>query len=78
MIMGLRYPYTEDRIFDRVISDICVILREATITISDSTETESQVETDKVRVVSLTKTEITEIRRLKKTSSGSGYLSQTL
>ena len=41
MIM-LRYPDPEDRIFNHVISDISVELRETTLTISDSIETGSQ------------------------------------
>ena len=64
----LKHPYPEDRIFDHVISDISVLLRETTLSlsISDSLGTVSQVESEKVRVVSLSTTEITEITRLKK------------
>ena len=36
---GLRYLDPKDRIFNRVISDISVVLRETTLTISDSIET---------------------------------------
>ena len=62
--------------FNRVISDISVVLKETTLAISDSIETGSQVETEIVSVDSL-------ITRLKKQtkqnkkknrSSGSGYL----
>ena len=49
------YLDPEDRIFNRVITDISVILRETNLTISDSIETEI------VRVVYLSLTEITEI-----------------
>ena len=63
--MGLRYP--EDRIFNRLILDISFVLRENTLTFSDSIETLSPVEFVLVRVVSLSTTEVTEITRLKKT-----------
>ena len=49
----LRYPGSADRIFNRVILDMSVILRETTLTISDSDETGSPVETEMVLVVSL-------------------------
>ena len=79
---SLRYHDPEDRIFNRVISDISVVLRETTLILPDSIETGSLVETEIVRVVSLSKTEITEISRLKKKkthrSSGSGYLNNGL
>ena len=52
----------ENRIFNRVISDISAVSREATLT-SDSIERDSQVETEIVRVVFLSTTEITEITR---------------
>ena len=52
------YKVPEDRIFNRVNLDIFVVLREKTLTISDSIET---VETEIARVVSLSATEITEI-----------------
>ena len=45
---------------------VVVVLREITLTISDSIETGLQVETEIERVVSLSTTEITEITRLKK------------
>ena len=60
-VISLRYPDPEGRIFNRFISDISVVRRETTLTISDSIETVSQVDTKKVRVVSLTKTEIADI-----------------
>ena len=49
----------EDRTFNHVISDISIVLREATLTISDSIETVSAVESEIMRVVSLSTTEIT-------------------
>ena len=58
----LKVYYPEDRICNR----ISVVLRETTLTISDSIETGSPVETEIVRVISLRTTEITEIIRLKK------------
>ena len=57
---------TKDRISNRVISDASVVLRETTLTFSDSIETGLPVKTEIVRVVSLSTTEITEITRLKK------------
>ena len=62
----LRYPDPGDRNFDRVISDISVIQRKTTLTISDSVETGSPVEIEIVRVVSLSTTEITETTRFEK------------
>ena len=53
--MSLRYPYPDIKIFNRVISDISVVLRETTLTISDSIETNSPDESEIVRVVSLNK-----------------------
>ena len=59
--------------FNRVISVISVVLRETTLTfldaIGDTVSTESEI----VRVVSLSTTEISEITRLKIESSRSGY-----
>ena len=63
----LRHPDPEDRIFNRFISDISIVLRETTLTISGSIETVSPVESERVRVVSLSSTEITEITRFQKT-----------
>ena len=59
------YPNPEDQIFNRVISDISVIQTKTTLTILDSIETGTPVETEIVKVVSLV-TEITEIIRYKK------------
>ena len=56
----------EDQIFNRVLSDISVPLRQTTLNTSDSMETDSPFETEKVRVVSLSTMEITEITRFKK------------
>ena len=50
----------EDLIFNRVIS----VISETTLTISDSIETESPVESEIGRVASLSSMEITEITRL--------------
>ena len=70
----LWYPSPEDQIFNRVISDISVELREITLTI----KTDSLVETEIVRVVSLSITEITEITPFKTRYSGPGYLKGTV
>ena len=67
----LRYRYPEDRIFNRVISDIPIALGETTLTILDSIETSSPVKREIVRVVSLSITEITELTTR---PSGSVYL----
>ena len=62
----LSHQDPEDRIFNRVISDISVVLRETTVTISDSIEPDSAVESEIVSVVVfLNNTEITEITRFK-------------
>ena len=45
---------------NRVISDISVVLKEITLTISVSIEADSPIETETVRVVSLSTMEITE------------------
>ena len=68
IVMGstLRYPYPRDQIFYRIFSDISGLLRETTLTILDSIKTGPPVETEIVRVVSLSTTEITEITQLKK------------
>ena len=42
----LMYPDLEDRIFNRVISDISAVLRETTLTISDAIQTDSPVESE--------------------------------
>ena len=62
-----KVPTLKIGLFNRVILDISVVLRETTLISSDSIETGSPVETEIVRVVSLSKTEITEITRFKKT-----------
>ena len=67
MKSGFKVSYPEDRISNRVISDISVVLRKTTLNISDSIETSSPVESEIVRVISLGTTEISEITRLKKT-----------
>ena len=61
--------------FYRVISDISVIQRETTLTISDSLR-QSQQSKPNCESGSLSTTEITDITRFekKKRSSGSGYL----
>ena len=58
----------EDRIFNRVISDISIVLTETTLSISDSIETISSVESEMVRVVSSSTTAIVETSRVKKTN----------
>ena len=66
MIIAERYPDPEDGIFNRVIFDISIVLRETTLTVSDSIET--------VKLVSLSTTEITQITRLRNGPSGYGYI----
>ena len=63
---AFKVPTLKIGIFNRINSDIFVELRETTLTISDSIEAGSPVETEIVRVVSLSTTEITEITRFKK------------
>ena len=46
-----RYPDPGDRISNHVIADISAVLRETTLTISDSVETGSLVEAETVRLV---------------------------
>ena len=65
----LRCSDCEDRIFNRVISDISFLLKEISLTSSDWIETGSQVESEIVRVVSPSTTEITKVKRLKKKRS---------
>ena len=55
-----KVPHPDDLNFNRVISDISVVLRETTLTISDFIETDSPVETEIVVVIYLSTTEITE------------------
>ena len=64
--MNFKVSDPEDRIFNRVISDIYVIPTETNLSISDSIETGSSVESVIVRVASLGTMEISEITRLKK------------
>ena len=64
--MKVHYYAPEDRIFDHVISDISVVLRETTLSISYSIETGSPAETEIIRMVFLRTTEITKITRFKK------------
>ena len=62
---GLSYQDSEDRTFNRAFSDVSVVFREITLTISDSIETDSPVESEIVRVVSLRTTERIDIPRFK-------------
>ena len=57
----LRYRDPKDRIFNGVISDISLKLRETIRTISYSIETGSPMETEIVRVVPLSSTAITDL-----------------
>ena len=68
LILGkkLRYTDPEDRIFNRAISDISVVLRDTTLTISGFIETGLPVESGIVTAVSLSTTEISEITRFGK------------
>ena len=61
--MVLKVSHPEDGIFNRVISDASVAVRKTTLTISDVFETCSPVENEIMRVVPLSTTEITEIKR---------------
>ena len=72
----VKVSYPEDKIFNGVISEFTVALRETTFTISHSIETGSPVKTEIERVVSLSTTEISEIIRFKKQEGqdGSGSL----
>ena len=73
---SLEYLDPVDRNFNRVIVDISVVQRETTLTFSDAIETGSPLETEIVRVVPLSITEMTEITLFKKKKkySGSRYL----
>ena len=57
----IKVSYPSDRILYSTISDISVVVRETTFTISDSIEIASPVEYEIARVISLCTTEITEI-----------------
>ena len=72
----LRYPQPEDRVFflNRVISVISIVLRETTLTTSDSSGELVLIESEIMRVVYLCTTEISEITRLKIRSSRFWYL----
>ena len=65
-VYKLRYSNPGDRIFNRVFSDISVVLGKTTLTFSDSTETGLPVETEIVKVVSPSTMEITETTRFRK------------
>ena len=76
-MITLRYHYPEDRVFfffNRVISVMSVLLRKSTLSISVSTGEPLSMESEIVRVVSLSTIKISEITRLKIRSSWSGYL----
>ena len=60
-----KVSYPDDRLFNLVISDSSVVLRETTRTISDSIETGSPVKSEIVRVVSLNSVEEFVITRYK-------------
>ena len=64
--------------FLNVLSELFLFveLRETTLTISDSTGAPVSIESEIMRVVSLSTTEITEITRLKTSYSGSEYFKQ--
>ena len=59
-------PDYEDHIFNRVVSDISIMLSEITLTISDCIETISPVESELVASLGTTEMEITETTRFKK------------
>ena len=61
----LRYSYPKDQVFNFVILDVSVILRENALIISDSFETGSLVEIKIDRMVSLNTMEITMITKSK-------------
>ena len=63
------YPDYEDQIFNRVISDISIMLWEITLTISDCIETISPVESELVASLGTTEMEITETTRFKKNNN---------
>ena len=60
---GLRYLDPEVRIFNHVVSDISVVLRETALATSDSTELGSPFETKMLRVFSVSTMEITKTIR---------------
>ena len=63
--MMLRYSDPEDQIFNPVILDISLALRETTLTISDSIKTGSPVKLELVKMVSFSSKEITEMTQFK-------------
>ena len=77
----LRYLDPEDRVFffffNRVFSAISVVPRETTLTISVSTSEHVPMQSEIVRVVSLTTTKITDIPRVEIRSSGTDTLTLT-
>ena len=62
-LLHFSFHHMNGPIFDDVISDISVVSRKSTRTISDSIEISSPVKYEMVRVVSLGATEIFEITR---------------
>ena len=66
LILPVRYLDPEGLIFNRFIQYISVVQKEINLTISDSIETGSRVESEIVRVISLSTTEIIGITRFKK------------
>ena len=75
---ALKYPEPEDRIFNRFLSDISVLIKKITLSISDSIETGSPVESEIVRVFFLSTTGITEITRFTKPIIRVGYLNKQI
>ena len=69
----LRYYTLKIGFFNRVIPDMSVVLRETTLTFSDSTKRGSSVEAEMERVVSLSGTEKTEITRLTLSQTSPGF-----
>ena len=63
---------------NRLISIISAVQRETTLATSDSTDETVSMEPGIVRVVSFSKTEISERTRLKIRSPGSGYHNEAL
>ena len=62
--------------FFRVISVISVVLRETTLTISDSTGETVAMESEIARAFQISTTEISQLTRLKIQSSGEEYLNE--
>ena len=74
LLGSLRYLLPKERFLKSSSSDIPVVLRENTLTISHCIEAGSPVEYEIVKVVTHSTTEITEITRLKTRFPGSEYL----